>query len=287
MLQTIASPHLGVRHHTVYDDFGIALPDNIFELIASLFGKSGSDLGSVGYDSLSTRYSPYASPPADSSDNDEEEVCLSESLSNSEPESPPSRPTERESLIYRMATEEVFLAPLRSFKKRRALANLKSDVFVPLGTAAMLSHDTVRQLRTEHGSREGVVAILNTTTIHVNSEVPEVVLHTSHVQTQTNTKHDATNEPVSTALNQSEPDNNSSSNTKSNCQSNITPLDEMRISLDSCGWEKVIVHFKVFIPLAHNQIAALTKFSHYIDKLFGFHDGRHIMDEAAVWLTSV
>ena len=66
----------------------------------------------------------------------------------------------------------------------------------------------------------------------------------------------------------------------------VAPLDEMRVALDSCGWEKVIVHFKGVIPLAHNQIAALTKFTHTIDRLLGFHEGRFLIDDVAAWLVS-
>ena len=60
----------------------------------------------------------------------------------------------------------------------------------------------------------------------------------------------------------------------------------MRESLHSVGWERVIVHFPGTIPLAHNKIAALSKFTSAVDKWLGFPEGRYLMDSAVAWLSS-
>jgi hypothetical protein len=39
--------------------------------------------------------------------------------------------------------------------------------------------------------------------------------------------------------------------------------------------------------MAHNQIAAVTKFGTLIDGILGFHEGRHVMRDAANWLTAL
>ena len=63
----------------------------------------------------------------------------------------------RSSLLYAMATEEPFLAPLRAFEARRLYANLNNDFVVPLGTAAFLHRDEVLRLRQLHSSSSGIV----------------------------------------------------------------------------------------------------------------------------------
>eukprot|EP01038_Epipyxis_sp_PR26KG_P012177 gene12177-16309_t len=63
-------------------------------------------------------------------------------------------------------------------------------------------------------------------------------------------------------------------------------VNSMRDGLDSCGWEKVIVNFQGVLPLAHNRICALTKYSPFVDSLLGFPRGRFVMDNAAEWLIS-
>lgn len=43
----------------------------------------------------------------------------------------------------------------------------------------------------------------------------------------------------------------------------------MRAGLDSMQWEKVLVHFDSVVPIAHNKIAAVTKFTDWMDSILG------------------
>lgn len=61
------------------------------------------------------------------------------------------------SLVFAMATEDEFLAPLRAFKARRLYANLDNDFVVPLGTAAFLDRDEVLRLRQTFSASSGIV----------------------------------------------------------------------------------------------------------------------------------
>ena len=65
-----------------------------------------------------------------------------------------------ESLLFRMATEDSFLSPLRSFTDRRLYANLNRDFVVPLGTAAFMANDLVKELRKEYQGETGIVSVL-------------------------------------------------------------------------------------------------------------------------------
>ena len=56
-------------------------------------------------------------------------------------------------------------------------------------------------------------------------------------------------------------------------------------SLDSCGWEKVIVNFNTIIPIAHNKLCALTRSPRFIfENVLGFSEGRFVMDHAVEFL---
>lgn len=165
-----------------------------------------------------------------------------------------------ENFLYRMATTEQYLQPLRCFQKRRALGNLRNDLMVPLGTAAFMSAQEVSALRKKHFSDTGVV-------------------HTSLTHPVSPPDRDA----VGCTGHQCHAGDASRQNTV------LAPVEEMRVSLDGLGWEKTIVNFNEvwgFIPMAHNQIAALTKFSEAIDGWLGFHEGRYLMDEVARWITA-
>ena len=59
----------------------------------------------------------------------------------------------------------------------------------------------------------------------------------------------------------------------------------MADALDRCGWEKVLVHFDCVLPVAHNKIAAMTKFSDLIYNIMGYREGTFVMDHAADWLS--
>lgn len=159
------------------------------------------------------------------------------------------------SLIYRMATAHEFLAPLRAFQKRRLLANLDNDLMVPLGTAAFLPEPEVTKYRATFKKVQGIVHTLIT-----HPQSPDEQLHSC-----ANNQCDARARPTN------------------------LPVDDMRDSLDSLGWEKTIVNFKTVLgvlPMAHNQIAAVTKFTSSIDRWLGFHKGRYLIDDVAKWLIS-
>jgi len=46
-------------------------------------------------------------------------------------------------------------------------------------------------------------------------------------------------------------------------------ITAMRTGLDSMQWEKVLVHFASVVPIAHNKIAAITKFTKWMDSILG------------------
>jgi len=164
---------------------------------------------------------------------------------------------ERNTLLYEMATSQEFLAPLKSFKKRRVYANLQNDLVVPLGTAAFLSHHDVSGLRAKHSDRYGIVAILNHTQTHLSSDTGRS--QSSEISSSENDSSVVTTEPIL----------------------------EMIRSLDTVGWEKVLVNFKSFFPIAHNKICALSRGPDFItQKLLGFAEGRFVMEEAAKFLTT-
>jgi hypothetical protein len=79
------------------------------------------------------------------------------------------------SLLYRMATSEDFLLPLRAFKHRRLYANLHNDFVVPLGTAGIFSADEVTKLRRKYRATRGIVATLQ--------QEPTSILSSSDLQT--------------------------------------------------------------------------------------------------------
>ncbi len=160
------------------------------------------------------------------------------------------------SLLYRMATAQEFLAPLRAFRKRRLLANLNLDLMVPLGTAAFLTSEEVDLYRSRYSEISGIVHTLITHPV----------------------SYDASLDGASDQCSQ---------NRLPITASALLPIEVMRRSLDDLGWEKTIVNFRGVFPMAHNQIAAVTKFTTEIDRLLGFHDGRYLMDNAAKWLIDV
>ena len=46
-------------------------------------------------------------------------------------------------------------------------------------------------------------------------------------------------------------------------------IGAMRAGLDSMQRDKVLVHFNNIIPIAHNKIAAITKFNQWMDSILG------------------
>jgi hypothetical protein len=65
-------------------------------------------------------------------------------------------------LLFNMCTSEEYLGPLRKFKKRCLYAALENDFMVPLGTAAFLPEDKVRELRSKHTGKKGLLETLVT-----------------------------------------------------------------------------------------------------------------------------
>jgi len=145
----------------------------------------------------------------------------------------------REGIIYRMATSESFLLPLRAFKKRRAYANVDKDFVVPLATAAFISVDQANKLREKYTTKFGIVE--------------EMAIPSSPDYT----------------LSQSD---------------NV--VNDMILSLDSCGWDKTLVHFNTKIPSAHNKISALRRGPQWISDMLGFSEGMYVMDHAARYITT-
>lgn len=229
--QTIATPHLGVRNFTLFDEYKIRIHDAVKDGLANLLGLTGKDL--------------YIHDP---------NVLLEGSL------------------VYRMSTKEEFLTPLRAFPRKRLYANLGQDLMVPLGTAAFLSPEEVHELRAKLAHTTGVVHTIRTdnSTAHTVEEVRECVV----LESGTNSAS-------------SESDDRGADGNTCDTTMGLLPVERMRRALDSTGWEKVIVSFKGlygFLPMAHNQIAAVTKFGTLVDGLLGFHEGRHVMQHAADWL---
>jgi len=63
----------------------------------------------------------------------------------------------------------------------------------------------------------------------------------------------------------------------------------MRDNLDDLGWSKVIVNIKNaklfgIFPVAHNKIAALTKYPLYFWNMFNFYEGKFVMEDLAAFL---
>jgi hypothetical protein len=224
-LQTIASPHLGVRNNTLFDEFNIPLPNAGREMIAKALGATGYDLFVHDPNVLAV-----------------------------------------ESLVYTMATDAAFLEPLGAFQKRRLYANLDMDIMVPLGTAAFMERGRIGLLREQYRDRYGIVHIETTTSASAAS--------------------DGGAADVCAAADGAD----AGARTCPQAGPQLLPSDRMRLSLDNCGWEKVLVSFRALfgvLPMAHNQIAAVTKFGTLIDGILGFHEGRHVMRDAADWLTTV
>lgn len=154
VFMSIAAPHLGVRRFTY-----IPLPSPLHGLATVLVGKTGSDLflnrhrgepsppertvsapkiiaaaaaatTAVAQTLAGARSSAGASgQPGDAGG----EVAVTASGSGGRQGEAP--------LLYRMATSEEFLKPLKAFRTRRAYANRRGDFMVPYETAAFIAPD--------------------------------------------------------------------------------------------------------------------------------------------------
>jgi len=263
---TIATPHLGVRDYTFLDEYGLHVPAFLKTMVSKVLGKTGEEL-------LGTEIISSASlPPFVGSDGKLNGDSSSSTSSGNVDEA-------RLSLLYRMATKPEFLNPLRAFEQRRLFANLNLDFMVPLGTAAFLSDEEVANYRSLYSSQEsGVVA-----TVHTEQQP----LPSPQSQSQSQIFHHSDSDKHQQQCSDDADTKKGECNvTTSSILTKALLKEAMRAGLDSCGWQKVIVNFSGFIPLAHNKIAALTKYTEALDRLLGFTEGRFVMDEAAEWLLS-
>jgi hypothetical protein len=151
-----------------------------------------------------------------------------------------------ESLLYKMSIEEEYLEPLRWFEKRRLYANLDLDFMVSLNTAAFLEKDTVNKLRDENihfANDKGKARIITRIFTDQKSSEDAAVINAS--------SYDDEKEVI---------------------------YARMRQRLNAVGWEKVVVYFPSYLPLAlaHNKIASKG----------WFIQGRFVMDEAASYITN-
>lgn len=236
---------MGVRQHTAIEEYHLYLPSAVKSLAARTLRISGKQL-----------------------------FCLDHA-------------DFRQTLFYQLATSPDSLAPLRAFRTLRLYANVNLDFVVPLGTGAFLSDEEVKQVRQRYRRHYGIV-----------ETVPPPVPSSSGVSTTSELMLDVSGDegevindaPVPSAQSSPSPALSSkstkSSSSKQKDKDNIQQaLAEMRTSLNALHWEKVFVHFRGVIPLAHNKIAALTKSSAFFDSLLGFPEGRFVMDHAFTYLS--
>jgi hypothetical protein len=222
----------------------------------------------------------------------------------------------RNTLVYRMCTEEMWLWPLRNFKQRRLYANLDADFVVPLSTAAFLERHEVKALRNQHIYRssqtkmevideklEGVELGADGGSegkkrdkpvgrlVHeiVSTERADGTLEhrwTNLEQAQQTQANGASNEMAMSTTRTHTTVTNSCEATESDAYS---PREDlycfMRERLNSLGWEKYVVHFDGMLASNHNKLAAVRRNPQwFFDGVLGFHAGTPIMDHACDFL---
>ena len=64
-------------------------------------------------------------------------------------------------------------------------------------------------------------------------------------------------------------------------ESSVDQLTQMRNSLNSLAWEKVITHFGGIFPLAHFQICVNERWGSTLGNLFGISAGWEVMNDSA------
>ncbi len=159
----------------------------------------------------------------------------------------------KDSILYKLATENKYLIPLKLFKYRQLYANLQNDLMVTLSTASFIANENVIELRKMYKDTYGIVTKLHTVSnnVLIDDDVqPAVCSDASDIS---------------------------------------SIMKNMRDNLDNLGWTKVIVNFKNgklfhIFPLAHNKIAALTKYPHYFWNIFNFYEGKYVMEDLAEFL---
>eukprot|EP01031_Cornospumella_fuschlensis_P029535 gene29535-35649_t len=155
-----------------------------------------------------------------------------------------------ESLIYQLALQESYLEPLRAFRRRRLYANVDLDFVVPLGTAALMDDGRVSSIRRMYSGKYGIVDTIS------DAFEEDMKYGSIGGGGRRRSWHGAAEE---------------------------RHMSAMRRSLNSVGWEKVLVHFPGTLPNAHNKICALNKYGSVVDKLLGYPEGEFVMDHAAAW----
>ena len=155
-------------------------------------------------------------------------------------------------LVFRMATAEGFLAPLRFFRTRRCYANYANDFLVPVGTAAFLTSTEKKDLETQISARG---PLPNAPSIIATLRVPP--------------------QGVSPAQEEDSPH----------------PMDRAAASINALGWEKVLVYFPDWLPLSHNKICALDApndpLRYFVAAtLSNSQEGKFVMEHLAMHLSS-
>ena len=120
---SIATPHLGVSNYTYIEQtIGMTLPFGLKQLVSNFMLRSGKH------------------------------VFLTDGYDDQQQQLP---------LLYQMATEDIYLDPLRAFTKRRLYANLRNDFVVPCEISSLLSYDECKILRRKNQSQSGIVELIN------------------------------------------------------------------------------------------------------------------------------
>jgi Putative serine esterase (DUF676) len=160
-VQTVATPHLGVRKYT----FGIRFPSALFPLMGLLFGRSGTELflndssDTVGEPTDANGHSNGHSNSHCCSDSTTvasattatttaTDAVVSDSTAAASSDTAAAAATGSDAvvsdsatvgkpLLVRMACDREFLEPLLAFKRRLVYANYRGDSMVTLRTAAI------------------------------------------------------------------------------------------------------------------------------------------------------
>jgi hypothetical protein len=179
-------------------------------------------------------------------------------------------------LVYRMATEERFLAPLRSFRRRRAYGNLAGDFMVPFSTALFnvsRQEPPSPQSSSAPAARWGIL----------DDRINPLPVPSSRALTEPSN-------PVSWIVHTLA---SSLSLAPASLSSVDVTAEDMARGLDSLGWSKV--GCRIFqpamrgrlptLPLAHNAICSLGRRDGVNRILSGvWQKGRPVMDHCGAYL---
>ena len=246
---TIASPWLGVLHHTYWE-----LPKWLAGPIVMLpNGQTGRDLF------YADNYSASTSATAAAIDSQGVELEDASATASGRRISAQSSHSIKQTLLYSMATDEAFLAPLRLFRKRRVYANLVGDFMVQLRTAAIMTREEEARVLAVFKNRvvlnPSIACILDTEDARTAP-----LVHPSSSLT----------DPIREGTTGTGMDDNE--------------LDPLIHSLNSLGLSKVLVYFPDKLPVNHNKICCLES-SNPLKKAVAFQskveDGEFVMNHLA------